>query len=222
MLRYVLPGLASITGIAAWLIASNQFGDETDDLILSPDDPYPPITVQINIPEIPMNSESEGGLELKGQVTCLEDSLSSAKAIRCREDEMILDPCYWPPEPGITSVFCFEPFQYRYEMYEVVELDESIAVIEERAVPTFIFVKSPERENINDYSEELVPIGNGFADACTLQTDSLEGQETEYNCTTGSTVTGEILGESPHHFVQYEDSETGLTTSQYLNFIIYG
>ena len=220
-LRFVLPGVASVTGILAWLFAANINNEQEASFVLEPDAQYPPVTLQIQVPEIPTIDESPTGNAPIGNASCSEDSRASNGGIRCISSDLILDPCYLPPEPDPGSVFCFDPVSFSYDVYDLIEISEIISD-GEGPEATFILVDLTDERNFSDYPEEAIEVRGRFVDVCTLDDKSAIGELISYSCVTGSSVEGPILGQSPDHFVQYRELGSDSLTSRYLSYIVYG
>lgn len=220
-LRYILPGLATVTGILAWFFASTIAEQDLREVILEPDASSSPVTIQIELPEIPSFEDSPSGNEPVGDADCTEDSNTSNSAIRCSSSDIVLDPCYLPPEPSPGSVFCFDPVTYTYDVYTLNELSQIFAA-ESGPEATFILVDMTDERDIFDYPEEAIEVRGRTVDVCTLDDKFAEGSDISYSCVTGSKVTGPIYGDSPNHFVEYKEIGEDDLKSKYLSYIIYG
>lgn len=224
-IRYVIPGLAAATGLGAWLLSANGPGvvDESTTALL-PDSEYPPITRVIEVPELPSLFNENSNLEVLGSAYCDQDSTRSARGLGCDVGGELLDPCYWPPgDVGIPYVFCFNPEIYSYELYEVASLTDDATLWESIPVEYLIYVEYPEQNNLADYPKELVDTATGTYDVCRIDDYNVENPiDRTYTCLTGSKVSGGVLGDKPHYFVEYIDAKTNSVSSQWLGFIIYG
>lgn len=220
-LRYVLPGIATVTGVLAWVFAANLTSEDEPGLVLAPEDSFPRVTFQIEVPEIPTIDESPTGNEPIGEAECVEDSKTSNQAIRCLTNGEVLDPCYLPGEPDPSSVFCFDPVAFSHNVYSVDEISNIVGV-GTGPEPTFVLVDLSDNRNISDYPEEAIEVRGRYVDVCTLDDKSAEGVDVSYSCITGSQVLGPVYGESPQHFVEYLEDGEAEAKSRYLSYIIYG
>lgn len=220
----MIPAVATVTGLAAWALASGTSELNEEITALVPDSEYPPVTVQVLLPSLPSLYDETSNLELLGVADCIQDSKRSARAMGCEVEDELLDPCYWPPgDVGIPYVFCFDVQAYAYKVFEVGELVEVESLWESLPVDYIIYVEYPTQDNLADYPEELVDTYNGTYDICVIDDYQVEAAiDRSYSCLTGSKVSGAILGSRPHNFVEYTEADSGETTSQWLGFIVYG
>jgi hypothetical protein len=224
-LRYVIPGLATATGLLAWWVNSAGYSPDSPELTLPPSDEYPPITIQIEVPAIPID---DGGLGLytpQGDASCLKDSTKSARALNCEVGGKELDPCYWAPgDAEINEVYCFDPSSYDYTRHRVVEildiwaLKEQGVLWESTAVATFLFITPPDYA-FQEYGDQLI---DGL-DVCVLDNfDSSRAEVKIYKCNSGATVQSEVYGDLPHLFARYSSPSADRVSSEWIKYIIYG
>ena len=224
-LRYVVPGLATATGLLAWWVNSAGYSQDSAEFVLPPSDEYPPITIQIEVPAIPIDDVRQGLYAPQGNASCLKDSTKYAKALSCEVDGVQLDPCYWlPGDAEITEVYCFDPKSYEYSLFSVIEildiwaLKDQEMLWESTAVATFLFITPPDYA-LNEYGDLLV---EGL-DVCVLDHFEAIGAEVNgYKCHSGATVQGELYGERPSLFARYSSPSGDRISSQWIKFIIYG
>lgn len=224
-LRYVVPGLATATGLLAWWVNSAGYSQDAAEFVLPPSDEYPPITIQIEVPEIPIDDVRQGLYTSQGDASCLRDSTKSARALSCEADGEELDPCYWlPGGDEITEVYCFDPKSYEYSLFSVIEtldiwaLKDQGMLWESTPVATFLFITPPDYA-LEEYGDLMV---EGL-DVCILESfEATENQVNSYKCNSGATVQGEVYGERPNLFASYSSPSGERISSQWIKFIIYG
>ena len=224
-LRYVIPGLATVTGFMAWWVTSTGAAQDSLDLLLPPADENPPITIQIEIPAIPIDEVRNGLYPVQGQASCLQDSTKSARALSCKAEGQDLDPCYWiPGDAEIAEVYCFDPVSYKYTAFTVMETLDIWALMDQgqlwetNAVATFIFVKAPDYA-FQEYGDLLVE----EMDICVLREFESRDEERQiYDCRSGATVQGDVYGELPHLFAEYSSPSGDRVSSEWIKYIIYG
>jgi len=224
-LRYVIPSLATVTGLLAWWVSSVGNTTDSAEKILPPADEFPPIAIQMEIPVIPIEDVRLGLYPPQGDANCLVDSSKSARALACEVKGEVLDPCYWIPGGSeITETYCFDPVTYKYTAYTVTDildiwaLKDQGMLWESTAVATFLFVKAPDYA-FEEYGESLV---DGMEVCVLTNFEPQEGQVQSYECKSGATILSDVFGDRPHLFVTHSSPSGDRISSQWIKYIIYG
>lgn len=224
--RYVIPAIATVTGVTAWVLAGNvQGSDSTDGLAFLPDDPLAPVTNVYEVPQVPeLYFFDEPDIKTSGVVACDRNSKRSPLAVTCLLDKTkTLDPCYYPYElEGEPYVFCLKPEYLTYDLYEVSSISGEQSE-KGSSVEMLIYVQAPDREPIAGSFDNLIELDSGYHDACLIDDYKVPKPiDRTYTCLSGSKVAGGVLGEKPNYFVKYWDAETDTTSSQWLGLVVYG